>query len=77
MLIRMFFIYSLPLITANYSVVVIGYNPVPCRTNEGVEGLNVQVDLLFGVLARNVSVTLQTLENEGSASGQRNTNHTH
>ena len=41
-------------------MVVIGYNPVPCRTNEGLDGLNVQVDLLVGLLARNLSVQFDT-----------------
>ena len=50
------------------TVVVIGYNPVPCRTNEGGEGLNVQVGVLVGRLARNVSVQFQTFS--GTASGK-------
>lgn len=50
-------------------MVVIGYDPVPCRTNEGEE-LAVQVGILFGLLARNLSVQLETAS--GSAVGEEN-----
>ena len=50
-------------------MVVIGYDPVPCRTNEGEE-LAVQVGILFGLLARNLSVQLETTS--GSAVGEEN-----
>jgi hypothetical protein len=41
-------------------VVVIGYNPAPCRTNEGAEALIVFVDILYGELARNLSIQFDT-----------------
>ena len=34
---------------------------MPCRTSEGVEGLNVQVGLLVGLLGRNVSIQFETI----------------
>ena len=49
-------------------VVVIGYSPPPCRTNEGEGELVIQVGILFGVLARDLSVQFETLE--GSAIGE-------
>ena len=49
------------------AVVVIGFSPVPCRTTEGVEGLSVQVDILVGLLARNLSVLFETVD--GTAIG--------
>ena len=49
-------------------VVVIGYSPSPCRTNEGEGELVIQVGILFGVLARDLSVQFETLE--GSAIGE-------
>ena len=49
-------------------VVVIGYNPAPCRTNEAEGELVIQVGILFGVLARNLSVRFETLD--GSAIGE-------
>ena len=47
---------------------VVGYNPVPCRTNEGGEGLVIQVGIQFGLLARNLSIQFETLD--GSAVGE-------
>ena len=49
-------------------VVVIGYNPAPCRTNEEEGELVIQVGILFGVLARNLSVRFETID--GSAIGE-------
>ena len=49
------------------AVVVIGYNPVPCRVNEGDEGLVIQVEILFGLLGTNLSVQFET--RSGSATG--------
>ena len=40
---------------------------MPCRTTEGVEGLSVQVDILVGLLARNLSVLFETVD--GTAIG--------
>ena len=48
-------------------VVVIGYTPVPCRTNENGEGLEVRVDILSGLLGREVVVQFQTFDGTAMA----------
>ena len=44
-----------------HTVVVIGYNTVPCLTEESAQGLNLLVEVLFGVLARTVLVRMETI----------------
>ena len=48
-------------VSDHYTVVIIGYSPAPCRTNEGVQALRVDVDVLFGELARNLSIQFNTI----------------
>ena len=50
---------------------VIGYDPVPCRTNEGGQGLEVGVAILSGSLGRELTVEIQTFS--GSAQGKDDT----
>ena len=52
---------------------VIGYDPVPCRTNEARGGLEVVVTVLSGSLAREVAVQFETFS--GSATGTHTIHH--